>query len=203
MELKTDFDFPKPENYEEIFGDWIKNPSSLNEKFNNAKPYPFIKINNFLKTELAEKLLKQFPTPDNNKWNIYKNPVEIKFALDKIDEMPSGFSFVLEALSNSKVAEKLTELTGIEKLEHDPTLHGAGINCHKPGGKLLIHLDYERHPILFPPRERRLNLILFFNKNWKSEYNGGLELWEPNMSKCTETIYPEFNCGVIFRTNRK
>jgi hypothetical protein len=57
------------------------------------------------------------------------------------------------------------------------------------------------HPLLFPKKERRLNLILFFNKNWKEEYNGGLELWEPNMSKCSQIIYPKFNTGVIFRTN--
>ncbi len=43
---------------------------------------------------------------------------------------------------------KIRELTGIENLEDDPTLHGAGLHMHPRNGRLMMHLDYEKHPIL-------------------------------------------------------
>eukprot|EP01126_Amoeba_proteus_P026020 TRINITY_DN2582_c0_g1_i12.p1 TRINITY_DN2582_c0_g1~~TRINITY_DN2582_c0_g1_i12.p1 ORF type:complete len:154 (+),score=26.75 TRINITY_DN2582_c0_g1_i12:42-503(+) len=74
---------------------------------------------------------------------------------------------------------------GITELEADPFLHGAGLHCHPPHGKLDIHLDYTLHPLL-NNKERRLNLILFLCKDWKPEFGGELQLWDSNLKSCIQ-----------------
>lgn len=40
-----------------------------------------------------------------------------------------------------------------------------------------MHLDYEKHPRLID-KQRRLNVIVFVNKEWEKRWNGDLQLWE-------------------------
>ena len=49
--------------------------------------------------------------------------------------------------------------------------------------------------------DRRVNLLLYLNKNWLDSYGGCLELWDKEMTKCVKKIKPEFNTMVIFNTN--
>ena len=48
--------------------------------------------------------------------------------------------------------------------------------------------------------DRRLNILIYLNRNWESSYGGSLELWGKNMKKCEKTIIPTFNKTVIFST---
>ena len=68
-------------------------------------------------------------------------------------------------------------MTGIEGLQADD------FNIHKKTRKY-----------------RRLNLLLYMNSNYKEQYNGHLELWNKEMTKCDKKISPLFNRAVIFRT---
>jgi hypothetical protein len=49
--------------------------------------------------------------------------------------------------------------------------------------------------------ERRVNVLIYLNKNWREEYGGCLELWDQNMKKCRKRIIPTFNTCVIFNTD--
>ena len=49
--------------------------------------------------------------------------------------------------------------------------------------------------------DRRVNVLIYLNKNWKEEYGGQLELWDKDMKKCKKKIVPIFNKMVIFSTN--
>jgi hypothetical protein len=66
------------------------------------------------------------------------------------------------------------------------------------GGYLEIHTDFNH---LKPYNlERRLNLLLYLNKDWNSAYNGNLELWDrPSKSRVT-SVSPVFNRCVVFST---
>ncbi len=67
------------------------------------------------------------------------------------------------------------------------------------GGFLKIHSDTNFHPNF--NLDRRLNWLIYLNKNWKEEYGGNLELWNKDMSKCVQNIKPIFNRAVIFSTD--
>jgi hypothetical protein len=92
----------------------------------------------------------------------------------------------------------LKKISNIENLEVDPNLHGAGLHASPVGGKIDLHLDYIVNPNT--KKERKLNLILFLNKNWKKEWGGGLELWDKTCSRCEKVIFPKFNTALIFKT---
>jgi 2OG-Fe(II) oxygenase superfamily len=48
--------------------------------------------------------------------------------------------------------------------------------------------------------ERRINVLIYLNKDWKSQYGGSLELWDNAMTKSEVSIVPLFNRCVIFNT---
>ena len=48
--------------------------------------------------------------------------------------------------------------------------------------------------------DRRLNILIYLNKNWNDNFGGNLQLWNKDMTKCEKKILPEFNKMVIFST---
>lgn len=188
----------KVENY---FGKWYQDSKLQKEyldHFKQVKPYPFIVIDDFLDKDFADLLAGTFPKV-SDKWHHYNNPIEVKYALDNLNEMPQEYKDIFHVLCLNPFLKTLENITEIKGLEHDPYLHGAGLHAHPVNGRLNIHLDYEKHP--FMAKERRLNIILFLSKDWKEEWKGGLELWKPNMSECEKTMIPKFNTAVLFRTD--
>lgn len=171
---------------------------ALSEKHKNAQPFPFIIIDDFLKPEVAEELENVFPDHNQSFWYKYDNPLEVKLQTNLLERIPPKIMDVLEFFNSTRFMAAITELTGIKDLIADPGFHGGGMHCTKSGGKLDIHLDYSIHPKL--GLERRLNLIMFLNKDWKDEYGGNLELWDKDMTKCVATAYPKFNRAVLFET---
>ena len=97
-------------------------------------------------------------------------------------------------------SDLLQELTGIEEaIIPDPHFEGGGLHQITPGGYLKVHVDFNRHSRL--NLDRRINLLIYLNKDWQEEYGGNLELWDRNVSTCHRKILPIFNRCVIFNTN--
>ena len=113
--------------------------------------------------------------------------------------MPRCIKKLFNLLSCEEIIEKINTLSGIGNLEYDPYLHGAGLHIHKKGGKLDMHLDYEKHPNL--NKERRVNIILYMTKDWQDEWNGETQLWDKNLSNCVSKSKVIFNNALIFKTN--
>jgi Rps23 Pro-64 3,4-dihydroxylase Tpa1-like proline 4-hydroxylase len=90
----------------------------------------------------------------------------------------------------------LEELTGIDNLIGDELLMGGGLHKITSGGKLAIHKDYNVHPV--KKMYRRLNLLIYLNKDWKREWEGNLELWDKDHTKLEVSVEPLFNRAVIF-----
>ena len=184
---------------QKYFGDWINNIDELKEKYNQAVPFENIKLDNFLKEEYAEEIYKNFPNDFDN-WHQYCNPIEVKYANDDIDNMDQSTKKLFYLLSTNQLIDVFSKITGIEDLEFDPYLHGAGLHSHPRYGRLNMHLDYEKH-ILLQNKQRRLNIILFFTKDWKEEWNGDNQLWSNDMKECVVKTYPKFNTAIIFKTD--
>jgi Rps23 Pro-64 3,4-dihydroxylase Tpa1-like proline 4-hydroxylase len=61
-----------------------------------------------------------------------------------------------------------------------------------------VHADFNRHEKL--NLDRRLNLLLYLNRDWKEEYGGHLQLWTRDMGRCVVKVLPVFNRCVVFST---
>jgi Rps23 Pro-64 3,4-dihydroxylase Tpa1-like proline 4-hydroxylase len=91
----------------------------------------------------------------------------------------------------------LEELTGIDNLIPDELLMGGGLHKITSGGKLSYsHADYNLHPV--KKLYRRVNLLIYLNKDWKEEWGGNLELWDKEYYKLDVSVEPLFNRAVIF-----
>jgi Rps23 Pro-64 3,4-dihydroxylase Tpa1-like proline 4-hydroxylase len=178
-----------------MLGHWVQ--SDLSDSFKTASPFEHVVINDFFKQDVSEKVLDNFPELDDS-WSRYRNPIENKYSLNNFKEN-KFLNDVFNFLQGDYFIEILRKMTGIENLEADPYLHGSGLHAYPRGGKLDCHLDYSIHPI--SGKERRLNIIVYLNKNWKKEYGGHLTLWNASRTKECELISPIFNSAVIFRTS--
>lgn len=180
-----------------IFGDWVNDIPKLNKIFKNNNPFPHVIIENFLDKDFIEKINVEFPNNYDN-WHMYNNPLEVKYAYDDISNFPENIKLLFKTLESKETIELISQISSINSLEADPTLHGCGLHAHPKNGRLFVHLDYEKHPQL-KNKERRINIILYLSKNWKPEWNGATELWDDKqMVKKSEV---KFNNALIFQTN--
>jgi hypothetical protein len=188
-------------NLDKYFGSWTNNITELAEKFQQSGKLKHIIIENFLNEKYINKLANDFPKQPDNKllWWEYKNPIEYKYACDKISLLSEDLELYFYLLSSTYVLRLMRELTGIKELEVDDYLHGAGLHLHPRNGRLGLHLDYEKHPV--SGKQRRINIILYVSKNWKKEWNGATELWNEDVSKCIGSSPVVFNNAIIFQTD--
>jgi Rps23 Pro-64 3,4-dihydroxylase Tpa1-like proline 4-hydroxylase len=163
-----------------------------------AEPFPHSVIDDFLPIAVCEELLREFPSPQGSAWQHIDKRDHKKLAAQKIAQFGEFTCHVLHELNGPACLGFLETLTGIRGLIPDPYLEGGGLHQIERGGFLKIHADFNKQPHLH--LDRRLNLILYLNKDWKDEYNGHLELWERGMKRCARKILPVFNRAVVFNT---
>lgn len=178
------------------------------QQYVSAEPFPHIVIDNFMDPTLLDKALDAFPTPESFDFYKYENPLEKKLAYDQISKLPSAISDVLVGMNSSIFIRFLEELTGIDGIIPDPYYRGGGIHQIVKGGKLDVHIDFNKHTKL--KLDRRLNVLIYLNKNWKEEYGGAFELWtgknvngHHHLEECKAKVYPLFNRFVCFSTSEK
>lgn len=177
-------------------------------EYKHVSPFPYIVIDNFLQKPILKQIVKEFPGEESDIWWEYNNPLETKFGSDDIRKFPSTIASTIHALNHQDFISKLGKLTGIKGLMSDPYLHGGGLHCTRPGGKLDIHVDYGIHPKLH--MERRINLILYLvPPTWKKKWGGAMEFWtghwdedgkKPFLSERKVVIPPKYNRAIIFNT---
>ena len=93
----------------------------------------------------------------------------------------------------------LERVTGIRGLIPDPFLTGGGLHTSGPGGILAPHADFHH----YGPLElfRRINVLLYFNPDWKAEYGGCLELYKKGDTTPTCAFEPEYGRMIMFLTD--
>jgi len=166
--------------------------------YTNAKPFPHIVFDNFFDSDLLEGVLSEFPNPGEIKWQRFDNEQEIKLASASESSFGPVTRLLLYHLNSITFLEFLGNVTGITNLIPDPCFDGGGLHQIVRGGKLGIHADFNKHPRY--GLDRRLNLLLYLNKDWREEYGGCLELWNQDMTACEAKIMPVFNRLMVFGT---
>ena len=166
-------------------------------EFEKGKPYKHLVIDDFLIPDLAEDLYQNFPKVSELRKH-YKGLNENKSEGSSFDQYHSGFIKTISGIKSPEFIEWLEQVVQIDDLSLPDDHRGAGVHQGKNGSFLDIHVDFSVHPIL--NLHRRLNLLIFLNKNWKEEYGGLLELWNKDVSVMEKSVMPSFNRAVIFET---
>ena len=168
------------------------------KKYIRASPFPYGCFDNWLNPDMLRKIVAEFPelgSPGDLKFN---NPNEHKLASRGAGRFGTHTTALMNFLNSQPFLEVLSSLTGITGLIPDPYYWGGGLHEIKKGGYLKIHTDFNRHPEL--NLDRRLNLLVYLNEDWKDEYGGQFELWDKKMENCVASILPVFNRMVVFST---
>ena len=171
---------------------------SRREAYASASPYPHAVMDGFLPEEVLDAVLAEFPAPAEVDWLAFDSPLERKLATNNDSAMGPATRHLLAELNSSAFIDFLERLTGIEGLVPDPHLEGGGLHQIERGGHLKVHADFNRHPR--HGLERRLNVLVYLNRDWKDEYGGAFELWNADMTACQAKVMPYFNRCVVFST---
>ena len=173
---------------------------SLSEAYQNKQPFPYGCYDNFLDSSILDRVLadlETLPAPDAH----FDRAQERLKASYSPEQLPPHTRRLLYALNSRPVIAFLEALTGIKGLIPDPYFLGGGIHVVDNGGHLDIHADFNHHVIM--NLERRINVLIYLNRDWKTEYGGSFEIWNDNMSECVESFEPTFNRMCCFNTGSR
>ncbi len=170
----------------------------LKDKYRTAQPFPHIAIDDFFPRDVVDAVHAEFPRPDQVAWQKFDNAQERKLASDKERALSPAARRLIWEMNSQVFLQFLEVLTGIPNLIPDPQLSGGGMHQIPRGGKLGVHVDFNKHGNY--GLDRRLNLLLYLNKDWREEYGGHLELWDREMKNCVTKILPIFNRVALFST---
>lgn len=167
------------------------------ESYQGKKPYPYGGFDDFLPAEVLDRVreeLKQLPESETS----FDRPQE-KLKTSYVPErLPPYTRNLFYVLNSRPFVQFLENMTGIKGLIPDPYFAGGGIHMVATGGHLDIHADFNHNAIL--NLERRLNVLIYLNKDWKEEYGGSFEIWNNEMTEKVASFVPEFNRMVCFNT---
>jgi hypothetical protein len=166
-------------------------------EYHQAKPYPHAIIDGLVPDDILERVLDEFPEPSGD-WRRFDDPRQRKLGASVVEvELGPMTRNVLAEFNSAAFVDFLQTLTGIEEaLIPDPHYRGGGLHQILPGGYLEVHADFNRHPMF--GLDRRVNVLVFLNREWQSHWGGQLELWDRTMTRAERRIEPAFNRSVIF-----
>jgi len=160
-------------------------------------PYPYGCFDNFLPPEILERVRDELHTlPEAGK--MFERAQEKLKAQYVPERLPAYTRNLFYALNSRPFLMFLEELTGIDGLIPDPYFTGGGIHVVATGGHLDIHADFNHHAKL--NLERRLNVLIYLNRDWRAEWGGSFEIWDTDMSRRIDSYVPLFNRMVCFNT---
>jgi hypothetical protein len=144
-----------------------------------AKPFPHVVFDNFFDPDIVDRVLAEFPKPGAIRWQKFDSAEEIKLASAAEASFGPVTQLFMYHLNSYTFLDFIGKVTGIDNLIPDPRFEGGGLHQIVPGGKLGVHADFNRHRDY--GLDRRLNLLLYLNKDWRQKYGGELQLWDRGM----------------------
>jgi hypothetical protein len=181
-------------------------PASLDRKkglefqegYKSGNPFPHVMIDGFLPPAILDRCIEEFPEAiadlgvsfdrDQERFKSQYNP----------DELSPWARNLFYSFNSRPFIHLLENITGIKGLIPDPYFLGAGFHEIGQGGHLSVHADFNHHKPM--DLERRINVLIYLNKNWSLDFGGALEFWNDGMQECVQKVAPEFNRCVIFNT---
>lgn len=171
------------------------------EHYQAARPFPHISLDDVLPDVVLDAVLEEFPAPGQDGWLRFDSDHERKLASVGDEAMGDATRHLLAEFNSAAFVDFLEELTGIRGLVVDPYFEGGGMHQIERGGHLDVHVDFNRHPRT--GLDRRLNLLIYLNRDWEPEWGGELQLWSADMKTCERRIVPRFNRLVVFSTTER
>lgn len=186
--------------------DFVNEKVLENVKY-EAYPYPHTIIDNFLKPEMLHDILASIN-------NLQDHDAQDRFISKDSPNNHNKYAWnsnygkylerIFIELNSPEFIKHVENITGIKGLiTNDIGLLGAGIHRIRKGGFLQFHTDFNSYHNHYGKLDRRINLLIYMNPDWKEEYNGMLCMCDKEKNECVKKISPILNRCVIFNTSNK
>ena len=185
---------------------WPSTLARLNERaeelrrtFIDAEPFPHVVVDGLFDDALLDAIAAEFPGLSDEHWYTTVSPNGGKRYAGDVEGLAGPLTLILvRRLNAQSFIDCLEAITGLDGLisHREPTMHLSG-----RGSELGVHIDGSKAGktgLL-----RRLNLLLYLNRNWSESYAGDLELWNEDATVCVKRIAPLFNRLVILLNTDK
>ena len=191
----------RSEDFEDFLNpDWAKDCHLLKERFNTAKPFKHLILEDFLRPDVLQRMLEEFPQPPELPAKQSESLVP-KHMVRDISGLGGIYEKLDQALSSPGFTKYIESVTGIKDLIFDPEYFGGGTHNNQQGHALAPHVDFNYHPTT--QLHRRLNIIIYLNEEWQTAWGGVLELrkdaWDPENQEIV-SVLPVLGVCVIFET---
>jgi len=165
------------------------------------EPFPHFCFDNFLDVDFANEIHDAFPS--------YEQALKIghqfaavnekyKVQITNLNHFPKPILELHELLASDAFVAKVGDMLNIPNLIADPSLQGGGIHETNSGGHLDVHIDFNY--LKQKQWHRRVNILIYFNKQWKEEYGGYFDIWDKNVKNRAGYFSPDFNRACGFAT---
>ena len=152
--------------------------AELARDYRSAQPFAHIVVDGMFRPDVLHDVVAEIPSPFAERDRLFARDIaqlqEHKFAFRDVAALGPASLALINTLNAKPFLEFLSTLTGIAGLIPDPYLEGGGFHQIVRGGLLAVHADFNTHSIM--RTYRRLNLLLYLNAGWNTDWGGDLEL---------------------------
>jgi hypothetical protein len=178
-------------------------PVELNKFFLNARPFPFVVIDDFFREDFFRKLCSEMNEYYENKKNEglrYSTEVESNKWGSTGLGLPEHLVQVEELLSSKKFQLFLEGVSGFKDLKTTADTNGVGysfFHLMPPGSYLGPHTDHTRDMASGIGSYHVLNIIIYCQGSWNANWLGGTAFYE-SPSKIGSIVEYKPNRAVVF-----
>ncbi len=180
--------------------------SALAKSYAAQEPFAHAVIDDFIRPEALASIIDAFPVIESKSsahktYGLHDGKAAQlnKRWLAMEVKTPLLIRQLYRELQSADFLSLLELMTNIKGLVVDPHMLGGGVHETLPGGYLKVHADFNVHPEFY--LYRRLNLLIYLNRDWQPEWKGDLQLWDTTGERCVKTIAPIAGRAVIFSTS--
>lgn len=174
--------------------------AELAGQFARRDPFRHVVIDDFFAADFLSRLLDDFPAFERGDARNEAGELGGKSVVERIRNLGAAYAQLDELIQSPAFLGLISTITGIPDLLYDPHYFGGGTHENRAGQELDPHVDFNRHPLT--GTHRRLNLIVYLNRQWQDSWGGSLELHSDPRSADNRIsqVTPLLNRAVIFET---
>jgi Rps23 Pro-64 3,4-dihydroxylase Tpa1-like proline 4-hydroxylase len=173
--------------------------SSKSLDFFNAKPFPFIILDNFLNDDFYEFVVRDLEHQKTlTMGRSFNSSLEKEKSISLNTGLPQSLKDLVDYLNNDSWVKNLSNLSRIRDLVGTKNGNTKLANYHemRHSGFLGSHVDHASEPLLGLPHV--LNIILYLSEDWLPEYGGETVLFDRKGKKELAKVCYKPNRAIIF-----
>jgi Rps23 Pro-64 3,4-dihydroxylase Tpa1-like proline 4-hydroxylase len=175
-------------------------PKDYAMDYSQGTPVPWLTFDDFLPKDLLVQVQEELNRIPDHLWSKFTRAGSFMKECNNLKFAPIIRDLSLNFNSHEFVSW-LEDMTGIAKIIPDPHLIGAGLmRCYK-GDSLKLHTDFNWNEQL--QLNRCLSMILYVSREWEEDWEGSLEFWNFDKTKCLHRVQPKPNRLLIWNYDER